>query len=943
MGNHPKTNVAPSPDDLTRVGRYVIIDRIGVGGMGIVYRAYDPKLDRKVAVKLLKPGHKNGKQRLEREALAMARVSHQNVVPVHDVGSVDDRLFIAMEFIDGLSLADWLRLQPRSSQEVVTMFRGAAAGLAAAHEAGVVHRDFKPDNVMVDRKGRPQVTDFGVAAGDLARTVDLDESHCIDGSGDGLEVTRLTRLGAAVGTPAYMAPEQFQGESVDARSDQFSFCVALWEALWGERPFEGATVVDLSWAVTNGKIKIPTTPTPTWLYQVLVRGLSTDPSKRWPSMTTLLAELEFGHARSRQRWISYTILGSLIVASAGAGGLRYDRARRVSECKAAGAEIFQYWNDEKAQLAHDAFVTASEPALGNVAFEKVKVWIDAYSSTWAVRREETCLAANVDKTLQQNTYEMTRTCLEDRLVEFGEFSSVLQRGDRNIVNIAVFAAANLPTIEACVDYSRLRQDPPGETALSIRRLIAKATALELARDYLGARTAISEADSLAVQADMVAFLPRINVVKGIIAERTGEYDNAKRYFLAAFNDAAKGGADEVAAQAAQWLTFVIGYRLAQHAVGLAWGNFAEVWLERISIGERDVRLGNIYNHMGVIHDVSGNLELALIFHSRALAHRLASLGEAHPNVATSLNNIGVVYRGLGSVDDAADYYGRALDIQERVLGATHPEVAGTLNNLGNLYFEAKDFAAALAYYERALATFEGVLGGQHDTVAMSLNNIASALIEQKRYDLAYPAALRSLAIREKALGRAHPKTAKVLVTLGIARGKTGNLHEGIEMLEQSLISLEKALDRKHADLVKPLRSLGDLYADAGLFGESLSAYSRSLDIAEEVWGADDPRLINGIVGVCKACLKGNPAVRCLEPIGRLLELLETTERSPFENAEDLFELARVASNSSEGFVLAIDLATRAKGFLAENIALDEATADSLFHRIEQWMASNGWY
>ncbi|MEM6994111.1 MAG: serine/threonine-protein kinase, partial [Myxococcota bacterium] len=230
--------------ELGRVfGRYVVLQHIGAGGAGTVYAAYDPELNRKVALKVLNDERPRSRQRLMREAQAIAKVTHPNIVAVHDVGTHQGRVYIAMEFVDGFTLRRWLAVKTRPWQDVLDKLNAAGEGLAAAHDAGLVHRDFKPDNVLVDRAGRVVVLDFGLArrastAGDSRQS---EEDQQIDAM---LRTPRHTPLdinitgaGALMGTPAYMAPEQHLRQRVDARTDQFSFCVVFWEALYGERPF----------------------------------------------------------------------------------------------------------------------------------------------------------------------------------------------------------------------------------------------------------------------------------------------------------------------------------------------------------------------------------------------------------------------------------------------------------------------------------------------------------------------------------------------------------------------------------------------------------------------------------------------------------------------------------------------------------------------------------
>ncbi len=274
---------------------------VGRGGLGEVYAAYDPELDRRVALKVLvHADDRLGLARLRREAMAMARLSHPNVARVFDVGSVDSRLFIAMEFIRGQTLRAWLAETPRTWREVREVFLAAGHGLAAAHREGIIHRDFKPDNVLIDEEGHARVVDFGLAipAEDSVRTTDRDELVVTDDPSD------------TTGTPAYMAPEQHLGCPPDARADQFSFCVALFEALYGRRPFLGRTWQTLSPQVLRGGLETLSAArrVPAHLRRVVLRGLSSVPGRRYPDMDLLLAEL--AHEPAASRTPRYLLLGA---------------------------------------------------------------------------------------------------------------------------------------------------------------------------------------------------------------------------------------------------------------------------------------------------------------------------------------------------------------------------------------------------------------------------------------------------------------------------------------------------------------------------------------------------------------------------------------------------------------------------------------------------------
>ena len=310
-----------------QIGRFAVLRKLGAGGMGVVYSAYDEELDRRVAVKLLRgatDGESEGPTRLVREAQAMARLSHPNVVTVHEVGTFEGQVFVAMEFVAGADLRKWLEAEPRHWGQTVSCFVQAGWGLAAAHEAGLVHRDFKPDNVLVGDDLRVRVADFGLAHSHGALEPAKPQPSP-DAESEPPAI--LTETGAVLGTPGYMAPEQLQGLATDERADQFSFCVALYEGLYGERPFSGKTVAALAIEIEAGTVRAspPGSEVPPWLRAAVLRGLSADPSERWSSMHALLATLANDPvARRRRRLRLGAVALSVAAALAGLGYLAVD-------------------------------------------------------------------------------------------------------------------------------------------------------------------------------------------------------------------------------------------------------------------------------------------------------------------------------------------------------------------------------------------------------------------------------------------------------------------------------------------------------------------------------------------------------------------------------------------------------------------------------------------
>jgi predicted Ser/Thr protein kinase len=300
-----------------QLGRYRIERELGTGGMGVVYAAFDPDLERRVALKLLRSGPtEEARTRLLREARAMAKLSHPNVVAVYEVGTHEGTDYVAMELVDGDSLATWLREAERGRREVIDALVAAGRGLAAAHAVGLVHRDFKPHNVLRAKTGHIKVTDFG-----LARPAGAAPGEAPKGP---VTEPTLTATGSLLGTPAYMAPEQWRGGDVGPATDQFAFCVALWEALANERPFRGDSSEELRASVERGPRTLDASKLPRRLREIVRRGLELEPAARWPSMDALLAEIT---RRRRSPYIAGAAAALLAVAAFAIAMPRHDGNR----------------------------------------------------------------------------------------------------------------------------------------------------------------------------------------------------------------------------------------------------------------------------------------------------------------------------------------------------------------------------------------------------------------------------------------------------------------------------------------------------------------------------------------------------------------------------------------------------------------------------------------
>ncbi|MGE3547887.1 MAG: serine/threonine-protein kinase, partial [Kofleriaceae bacterium] len=434
--------------------RYEMKSLLGRGGMGTVYLARDLTLGRDVALKLHRRG--SHRERLHREAVAMAKLAHPNVVTVFEIANVDDRLYVAMEYVRGTTLRGWLRAARRSWREIVAMFVQVGAGLVAAHDAGLIHRDFKPENVLVGEDGRARVSDFGLVQFDGApHEIDADD-HV---RGEWWPSSGSTQTGALVGTPAYMAPEQLNGHPADARSDQYGFCVTLYEALYRARPS------------LEGELTFPddvAPRVPKFLRAIVARGLRTQPSDRFASMVELLAALQVDPTRRRKRVA--IVVGGLIAAGAIALGVHAVSSESGAMCQLGDEQFAARWNPERRQAIAAAFAASGVPYAPH-AVERVTAMFDRYGERWSEMYRASCEATHVRGDQSEAVLDLRTECLEDRLRAVDALAHALATADRSVVTTAVQAVSELPDIESCGDVARLKSILPPPRDMATRRKV----------------------------------------------------------------------------------------------------------------------------------------------------------------------------------------------------------------------------------------------------------------------------------------------------------------------------------------------------------------------------------------------------------------------------------------------------------------------------------------
>jgi eukaryotic-like serine/threonine-protein kinase len=834
------------------LGRYLVVGEAGQGGMGVVVRAYDPKLRREVALKRLRlasgSAHAHaGALGLLREARAMARLAHPNVLAVYDVEEIEGRSYLVMEYVEGTTLHEWIGEGGRPWREALALLVQAGRGLAAAHAVGLVHRDFKPNNVLIGldpqagpgNQARARVMDFGLARG-------ADEGETSYGSADasGSDDDMLT-AGEVLGTPAYMAPEQHVGLLADARADQYAWCVTLWEALAGRRPFIGNPDT-IAAAKRSGAPPMPPSAVPRWLIKVIERGLAPSPDDRFASMDLLLVEIERGTAHARRRKAVLASAALVAVALGGWGLHVLDQRDRARACVLEGERITELWNDDARGMLRDALV-ATGVGYAEVTADKVMPWIDAQASAWQQARTEVC---EQGERSDDDGVARALWCLDERRMELDALVAELSRADARVVHKAVQAAAGLTQISTCRDPQLLARLPPPPTehqqALQdVRAELSRAAVLERAGKYDAARELAARALDRATALGWPPLIAAAQQRLGFVLERSGAYAEAEAELETAFFAAANAGAIEVQAASADKLLFTVGLRLARHDDGLRWGRHAEVALA--ALGETEgLRIAGHLDKLAIVHAARGDYDEAEALHERALALKIATLGEDHPDVASSLNNLAAVHQSTAAWAKAKPLHERALAIREQTLGPDHPDVAMSLANLGVVADATGDYAAARRLHERALAIRERALGPEHPEVAATLNNLAN--VREAMGDHAEAAALfeRALVIQERELGPEHPEVATSLANLALVRVATGDLRAARALQERALAIREKALGPDHPEVAASLDNLGLVLAATGDLAGAKALHERAVSIRERVLGAQHPDLASSL-------------------------------------------------------------------------------------------------
>ena len=811
----------PEPDPLVgrELDRYRVEARRGAGGQGMVYTAYDPALDRRIALKVL-PAIEDERrahfeQRLRREAQALAKLAHPNVVAVYDVGVAEHSVFVAMQLVDGVSADEWLEAAPRGRREILDMLVAAGRGLAAAHDAGIVHRDVKPSNVLIDAKGGVCVGDFG-----LARSA--DEAEPSGDNGNLLDVN-ITRAGAVVGTLPFMAPEQHRGEPATPRADQFSFCVMAWKALFGQHPFVAGTWDTATARAAMAADAIIEPPRRLAIARALRRGLRHDPEQRWPSMDALVEAIR---PRSYAAW--WWGAGTLVVGMALAATVAsyLTPAAAAPACGAARPA----WGTFARLPVQAAVAAGGRPAI----FAHLAHALDERTGAWVAAHDATCKADD-----EGELFARKMLCLDRRNAETRALVDQLSRPqDADTLDKAVGAVSNLGAIADCQDSDALlgmKPRPHDAHAVEIDQRLARADALDTLGKYQQelpiVEPIVGEARGVGyLGASAEALLLTARAYDGL-----AQYKQAETAAFDASTEAGRAGDDVLAARALLLQIYITNDDEGKPDIAMALARAAEGAITRV---KRPELAASLELYRGAILFAQGKVEDSLAAYQRALA-AYKEMPAAKLALARTYNNMSLVEGDFGHIQDSLDHAEQAYAIYAAELGADHPDTLTIRTNIAMAEQRLGKVDAAREHYHEVIAAIERTFGPEHGQLAAPLSNLAALEADAGNLAVSLPLAQRANAIVEKAFGADNPRMAWTLDGVAENLRRLGRLDEAEATERKALAVGQKAFGADNADLAYELDNLGKILRDRGKLADARTLIDQGLAMRQKLLGADN--------------------------------------------------------------------------------------------------------
>ena len=783
--------------------------------MGQVLRAYDPRLDREVAIKVVREPSWTAASRLLREAKTMAAIRHPNVVPVYDVGTEGDDVFVAMELIHGQTLREWFE-ERRPWQQVLDVFKRAAAGLDAAHRLGVVHRDFKPANVMVETDGalvrRVRVMDFGLAVS----TEDTTGEPAPSGVSEdvSLHSDRLTQTGTVVGTPYYLAPEQEAGAPGTPATDQFAFCVALFEALHGVRPFEADGHQALSRKKWGGKIepRPADSAVPVAVHDAVVRGMTANPTERWPSIPQLVDALD--RAALPRRTARWQLLGAAGVAGAASGAALLFIGDEAP-CEAPETILADVWAAPQRDAVRGAFAQ-TELSFAEASAARVVGELDDYAARWVEAWPTGC---EVERVRAQ------QDCLEARLFELSAVADELAEPNPDTVRLSMEMVGSLGSPASCALQAErpVVSDAQRDAVERAQMLLERGSAALSVGDAEQAQTLAEQAARAAAESDHCPTKAASFFLRAKVDNDRGHFESALEHAQAAYFEGVRCDANLVAMEAAR-------YSMSLHTFGTADLDAAESWYGHALVQmdllahqqpaqERSVDRAVLhYTHAHLLQR-RGQGEEALDELQRADA-LLRPIADDYPETfAEFLATQGSAVLASEGPEAALPYYEEGLEVAEAHFGAQHPMVAVGYGNLGNNYQAMNRLEDAERTLRRTVELMGEAFGADHPYVARSKNGLAQTLTLRGEWDQAGVVIEEAMALALSLEPEGGPETWRLLGTRAAIAAHDGDL-ESARVDTQRLVDAAEQSGAIDHSLVWNIKKLAEYQIGLGRFDEA---------------------------------------------------------------------------------------------------------------------------
>lgn len=856
------------------LGRYVALDTLGSGGMGIVLSAYDAKLDRRVALKLLHPHTQTDPEnhaRLIREAQALAKLSHPGVVSVYDVGEIRGQVFIAMEFIDGPNLRRWTHDAERSPAQVIAVFRDAARGLIAAHDAGIVHRDFKPDNVLIGPAGRAHVTDFGLAL--ESHEVVPGMSASSRSASPASASARLTETGMVMGTPAYMPVEQHAGKPTDHRSDQFSFCVSFYEALYGVRPFSGTNATELCLSIKRAEIPPPPpgVSVPRRVHRAIVKGLAVKPDGRHPSMRALLRAIT-APTRNRRTWI-FGGLGGLAIG-AGVVALAEPEAR---PCTSFQGTIEEVYGSEEESAIQTAF-ESTKLAYASTSFEATARTLDTFTKNWATGAAEACLATERGEQ-SDHMLDLRMNCLDRARSRLTATVEVLRQGSKDVVSHGVALASSQAELELCADLEALQRTSvlpkdadEADEAATLFAALDRIEAMRGAGKKEDAKMLFSDYEARLAQTSFPPVVAQAAWVRGRLEGTDNKATDAIEHFKRAYLVSLEHGMDGLAANAASSLGFYhsefqVDFDQADHYLRVATalakasgsahvqasvaGNLAALRtrqsryddaaaaaraglaLAKSPKSPRPLVIAEAYVSLAHILRLRDGPKAAVPMLLEARDHVLKELGSTHPVLVRIYSEQAGTARELGDYDEAFVHGTAALEQARAAYGEGSLDEAYELANLATIAGSLGRKHESLDMLARVDEVFAREQGETHPVRAAVMNNRAAIFGELEEWDEAEAAFLSALEI---AVANADgPDAMSVTLRRNLAMVSLyGNHPQRAEAYAEAALAEGVAVHgESHMDTGMTYGMLGRIALSREEFASARVSFQRAVDIGHD--------------------------------------------------------------------------------------------------------------